>query len=186
MFTSITRRVSMLAIFGLLPAALVFGQVSVKQVQLEKEGTELISHLEDVGRNIQYEAGQLEAMSRNGHVSKSTHYHHLQKISEQVNNGLRPTLARLTEIQPELPSWKQDAIDQMLASAKALAVDTNSAILNKNDAGTKPVVLNSEDRELMARINDHAQVLVNTSDAAERLASAHLKASEARLEVSQR
>jgi hypothetical protein len=36
-----------------------------------------------------------------------------------VNDGLRPALERLTEIQSQLQAWKQHAIDEMLASAKA-------------------------------------------------------------------
>lgn len=187
MLNSKTRRITMLTLFGLLPGALLFGEhVSVKQIQLEKEGTELIGQLEDVARDIHYNADQLEALTRQPLVSRWTHYHHLHAIRSLVNDGLRPALARLTEIQRELPPWKQDAIDKMLSSAVALAADTNSALLSKNENRSLPVVLNTEYREFISKINDHAQALVKTSSAAEDLAMAHLKADQAGLEISRR
>ena len=94
-----------------------------------------------------------------------------------------PALQRLAEIQPELPAWHQDTIDQMLASAKALAADTNSAILNQNDAGAVPMSLNEEYKELVAGIDRHAETLVKTSDAAGDYAVAHRQAVEAGLKV---
>jgi hypothetical protein len=46
--------------------------------------------------------------------------------------------------QPQLPDWKQRAVDRMLGAAKALAADTNDAILAKNDAGPAPPMMNAE------------------------------------------
>jgi hypothetical protein len=48
----------------------------------------------------------------------------------------------------------------MLNSAKSLAADTNSAILNWKDARTVPLVLNAEYVELITGINNHAEALV--------------------------
>ncbi len=187
MLKGITKKFSTLALFGLIPAALAIGQeISVKQLQLEKEGTKLISQMEDVARDINYNADQLDALSHRPQLSKWTHYHHLHQIKELVNDGLRPALTRLVEIQPELPSWKQDVIDQMLSSAKALAADTNSAIIERNESKNTPLVLNAEYRELISRINSHAQTLLKTSDAAADVAMAHLKANEAGLEFTTR
>ncbi len=81
LFTSITRSVSMLAIFGLLPAAFVAGQtVTVKQLEVEEEGIQLISQLEDVARDVHYNADRLNAFARSTQVSKWTHSHHLTQI----------------------------------------------------------------------------------------------------------
>jgi hypothetical protein len=74
-------------------------------------------------------------------------------------------------------------IDQMLNSAIALAADTNSAILNQNDAGTAPLILNAEYVELIDRINQHAETLVKTADAAGDYAGVHQQAVEAGLNV---
>ena len=115
--------------------------------------------------------------------SKSVRQHHLMQIKEEVNSGLRPTLKRLTEIQPELKSWHQDVIDKMLASAARLAADTNSAILNQNENGNLPTMLNPEYKELVSRIAQHSQTLVNTSDAANNYAAAHKQAEEAGLRL---
>jgi len=184
LFTSIARSVSMLAFLGLLPAGFVAGQtVTVKQLEVEEEGIQLINQLEDVARDVHYHADWVNAHARSTHISKWTHYRHLDQIKSLVNDGLRPALQRLTEIQAQLPAWHQDTIDQMLASAKALAADTNSAILNQNDAGALPIPLNDEYKELITRINGHAETLVKISDAAGDYASAHRQAIEAGLNV---
>jgi hypothetical protein len=156
----------MLAVFGVLPAALVVGQTTVKQLAIEDEGIQLIGQLEDVARDVHYNADWLSAHTRSGQVSKWAHYHHLNEIKSLVNEGLRPALTRLIEIQSELPAWHQDTIDQLLASAKALAADTNSAILNHKESGSRPVVLDEEYKALISLINEHAETLVKTSDAA--------------------
>lgn len=183
---SITRNVSVMAVLmatsGVLPAALAASETT-RQFQLEKEGTELIGQVEDVSRDIHYNADRLHSLTRDSQVSRWTHYHHLEQIKSLVNEGLKPALNRLTEIQPELPSWKQDAIERMLTSAKALAADTDSAIISKNDAGSQPMILNTDYADLIEKISGHAEILVKTSDAAGDFAKAHLKALEAELEI---
>jgi hypothetical protein len=182
LFTSISRSISMLTIVGLLSAGFVAGEpVTDKQLELEKEGIQLIGQLEDVARDIHYNSDRLNSLTASTRAAKWTHQHHLTQIKELVNDGLQPALARLTEIQPQLKAWHQDAIEQMLSSAQALATDTNSAILNQNDRGSVPTVLNPEYKELITRINDHAETLVKTSDAAGDYASAHAQAEEAGL-----
>ncbi|HTT22351.1 MAG TPA: hypothetical protein VMG82_25715 [Candidatus Sulfotelmatobacter sp.] len=171
----------MLTVLCLLSAGFVAGDTS-KQLEMDKEGTQLIGQLEDVARDVHYNAGRLNSFHPT-QISKWTHYHHLEQIKSLVNDGLRPALERLTEIQPQLPAWHQEAIDQMLASAKALAADTNSAILNLNDTKALPIVLNAEYKELIARIYHHSESLVRTSDAAGDYAAAHLQAVEAGLKV---
>lgn len=184
LFTSISRHISMLTIVGLLSAGFVAGDtVTVKQLALEKEGIRLIGQLEDVARDIHYNADILNSLTASTHAAKGTHYHHLTQIKELVNDGLRPALTRLSEIQPGLKEWRRDAINQMLNSAIALAADTNSAILNQNEIGSVPTILNPEYKELIARINEHAETLVKTSDAAGDYAAAHEQADEAGLRL---
>jgi hypothetical protein len=52
----------------------------------------------------------------------------------------------------------------MLNSARSLAADTNSAILNWKEAGTVPLVLNAEYVELITGIDNHAEALVKISN----------------------
>jgi hypothetical protein len=179
---SITRSVSMLAVIGLLPAAFA-ASVTSQQLEMEKEGVQLIRQVEEVARDVRYNAGRLNSFTGSMQISMWTHVHHLDQIKSLVNDGLRPALTRLTEIQPQLPDWKQASIDKMLESAKTLAADTSSAILTKNDAGATPPALNAEYKELVTRIYEHAEALVKTSDAAGTYAAARLKAHEAGLEV---
>jgi hypothetical protein len=181
-FKTITRRVSMLAVLGLLPAAFLAGETK-EQIAVEKEGIELIGQVEEVARDVHYNAERLNSFTRSMMISKWTHYHHLEEIKSLVNNGLRPAITRLTEIQSQLPEWKQQSIDKMLESATALAADTNSAILSKADAGTTPPAMNAEYKELIAKVVQHAEALVKTSDAAGTYAAAHWKAAEAGLKV---
>lgn len=177
---TIARRVSMMAAFALLPSAFAAGStVSLEQLEMEKEGVQLIRQVEEVARDVRYNAGRLNSFTSGMQLSKWTHYHHLEQIKSLVNDGLRPALTRLEEIQPQLPDWKQQAIDRMMGSAKALAADTNDAILTKNEAGTMPPAMNAEYKGLVTRIYEHAEALVKTSDAAGAYASARLKAHEA-------
>ena len=71
----------------------------------------------------------------------------------------------------------------MLNSAKSLAADTNSAILNWKDAGTVPLVLNAEYVELIIGINNHAEALVKISNAVGHFVVAHQQALNAGLKV---
>jgi hypothetical protein len=111
-------------------------------------------------------------------TSKWTHYHHLTEIKTIVNDGLNPAFQRLTQIQPQLPEWKQQSIDNMMVAAKALAADTNSAILSQRDAGAVPTLLNHEYKDLIVKIDQHADNLAKTADAAVAFASAKLKAAD--------
>jgi hypothetical protein len=173
-----TRHVSMLAAFALIPAAFA-ASVTPEQLAMEKEGVQLIRQVEEVARDVRYNADRLNSFTRSMHISKWTHVHHLAQIKSLVNEGLRPALTRLEEIQPQLPDWKRQAIDKMIESAKALAADANDAILTKNEAGTTPPAMNAEYKGLVTRIYAHAEALVTTSDAAGTYAAARLKAHEA-------
>jgi hypothetical protein len=181
-FKSINQRVSMLAIFGLLPLALVADEVR-EPFEVQQEGTQLIGQMEGVARNIHENADRLDAFVRTGQVSASAHNHHLMQIKSLVNDGLRPNLDRLTEIQQDLPEWQQDAVDQILESAKGLAASTNSAILSMNENGNRHVALDADYSEFVSQINEHADVLVKTADAAGDYADAHQKAVDAGLTV---
>jgi hypothetical protein len=166
----LTRPVSMLAIFGLLPASFVIGEtVTLKQVEMQQEGIKLIHQVRDVAREVHYHAEQLNYVTGATQISKRTQHRHLDQIKSQVNEGLRPALKRLTEIQPQLPARHLVIIDQMLASAKALAADTNSAIRNQNSDG----VVNNPYVELTININKHAEALAKISDAAADYGAAH-------------
>jgi hypothetical protein len=172
----------MLGVVGLLPAALVAGETK-ELAEVEKEGIQLIDELEGVARNVYYNADHLKFFTDSAHISNWTHYHHLEQIKSSVNEGLRPALIRLTEIQSQLPTWQQHTIGQMLTSANALAADTNSAIFTMNDAGAVPPFLNAEYKELISTIYKHSEALVKTSDAAGAYAAAHREALEADLKV---
>src|SRR5437868_7935573 len=153
-FKSIKQRLSMLAIFGLPPLVLAAGEVR-EPFEAEQEATQLIGQTEDVARGIHQSATRLDSFARTGYISTSTHKDHLMQIKSLVIEELRPTLDRLTQIQPDLPEWQQGAIDQMLESAKALAANTNSAILNINQNGNRPMLLNADYRDFVSQMNEH-------------------------------
>ena len=183
---SISRRISMLTVGSLLFVGLAFGEsVTLKQLALEKEGIQLIGQLEDVSRDVRFNADRLSSLNNGPRDSKWSQQYHLMQIKELVNGGLRPALDRLTTIQSELKDWHQDAIDKLLASAGSLAAATNSAIINHNKMGSMPPVLNQEYKDLISRINEQAEALVTISDAAGDYASAHEQAQQAGLIVSE-
>jgi hypothetical protein len=186
-FKSVTKSISLLTMASLLSAGLAAAEaVTSKQLALERESVRLIGQMEEVARDIHYNADRLSSLTVPARTTRWSHSHHLTQIKELVNHGLKPALARLTEIQPELKGWQQDTIDQMLTSAQALAADTNSAILTHNEVNTLPLGLNSEYRDLIASMNEHAQMLVKISDAAGNYAAAHEQAEEAGLRVPKR
>jgi hypothetical protein len=181
-FKSITHRISLLTMASLLSVGLALAEpVTSKQLALEKESVRLIGQMEQVARDIHYSADRLSSLTVPARITRWSHSHHLTQIKELVNQGLKPALARLTEIQPEVRGWQQDTIDRLLASAHALAADTNSAILTHNETRALPLGLNSEYRDLIASMNEHARSLVKTSDAAGTYAAAQEQAAEAGL-----
>jgi hypothetical protein len=182
MFTRLARRVSMLAVLGLVPVAFAAGETR-NQSEKEKEAITLINQLEDVARDVHYSAESLHSFIGAAQVSRWTHYHHLEQIKALVNEELRPALTELSELRPELPAWQQSNIDKMLTASNALAADTNSAIFTMKDAEPAPPALNAEYKALVATIYEHSEALVKTSDAASDFAEAHQKAVEADLEV---
>jgi hypothetical protein len=184
LLTSITQRVSKLLLVSLMPMALAFGETP-RKTDVQKEAVQLIGRVEGVSRDIRDHADRLEGLNRDSLISPLTHHYHLSQIKELVNNGLNPALVRLTAIQPELPAWKQQAIGEIVTRAKALATDTNAAITNKNETKYLPAALNYDYGVLIASINEHAQALVSTSDAAGGYAKAYFKGSEAGLDLPQ-
>jgi len=175
-------RMSVLAAFALIPSAFA-ASATEQQLEMEKEGVQLIGQVEGVARDVRYNAGRLNSYTSSMQISKWTHVHHLKQIKSLINDGLRPALTRLEEIQPQLPEWKQRAIDKMMESATALASDVNDAIFTKNEASTVPPAMNAEYKGLVTRIYGHAEALVKTSDAAGAYAAARLKAHEAGVKV---
>ena len=180
--TAMTRRVSILAAFALIPSAFA-AAVTTEQLDMEKEGVQLIRQVEEVARDVRYHAGRLSSFAGGPQITRWTHAHHLDQIKSLVNEGLRPALTRLEEIQPKLPDWKQQTVDRMIESAKALAVDTSHAILAKAETGPVPPAVNAEYKGLVAKMYGHAEALVKTSDAAGAYAAARLKAHEAGVKV---
>jgi hypothetical protein len=173
---------SMLAAFALMPSAFA-ASVTAEQLELEREGVQLIRQVEEVARDVRYHAGRLNSFTSNTKITKWTHIHHLDEIKSLMNDGLRPAVLRLEAIQPQMPDWKQQSIEKMMESAKALAADLNDALLAKNEAGVVPPAMNPAYKNLVTTICGHAEALVKTSDAASTYAAAQLKAHEAGLKM---
>ncbi len=182
MLNSITRRVSVVAAFALIPAALV-AKPNSDALALEREGVDLIREVEEIARDVRSHASRLDQFSRSPLISKPTHAYHLSQIRTLINENLRPVMMRLGEIQPQLPEWKQQAIDQMIAAARLLAEDATDAIIAKREAKTLPTSMNADYKDLVSRVHAHAEKLVKTSDAAGNYAAARLKAHSAGVPV---
>ena len=103
-----------------------------EQIAAEKEAVQMIAQVEEVARDVTYHAERLQGLTLNFGVSRWSHYHHLDGIKELVNDGLRPALARLTAIEKQLPEWKQESVDRMIADAQRLA---DAAHLKASEAG---------------------------------------------------
>lgn len=176
-------RIFLTAVVAALPATLpAQDKIAVQQVALEKESFELISQIEDVARSVQYNTDVLRTHGSQ-HLSRWTNHHHLSEVKNLINKGLNPALNRLTAIEPQLPEWERHAIAKMLDSARTLAMDTNSAILKLNENGAKPIILNDDYRAFLDTMDEHANNLASTADAAGDYASALDHALEAGLRL---
>lgn len=182
---AITRRVSMLAIAGLLPAMLVAAEPE-KSIELEKEGVDLVRQVEEIARDVRSHAGRLNQFIRQPQISKATHVYHLDQIRNRVNENLKPAMERLTELRPELPDWKQKNIEMLFETAKSLADDATDAILAKREGRTTPPAMNAEYKALIERVYLHSDNLVKASDAAGAYAAARLKAHSAGIAVAKK
>ena len=184
MLRSISRNLFLLTVVSsTLPSLGASQSAAIRQLEAEKEAVELISRLENVGRDVHYNANRLNSFRGSDRISEWTYDHYLRQIRSLVQEGLRPALQRLAEIRPRLPDWQQDSIDLMFSPAQALSADANSAALSGRKAGASSPFLNSDLRRLLAKIYDHAQTLVETSDAAEDYAAAHQLALETGLKT---
>lgn len=169
----------------LFPASLAVAETS-DQVAVRKEGIELTERVEKAARVIQNEADRLSVMRNNSNIAKRTHQHHLQKIANQVNEELKPSLERLAEIQPDLPQWKQQAIDEMRSTAVELAANTNAAILNRNAAAQYvPARMDANYGQLLQNMAAHSERLTEVADATGDYAEAQLQGAAAGLAISQ-
>ena len=147
----------------------------------QEKGVQLMNQVGDVARGVRDNAERLDSF--NMRISERSHGYHLNQIKDLVNDGLNPAIAELQDLQSQLPDWKQRTIDSMLDSAKALAADANSAILERNESGTAPPAMNPEYKAFIKQVEGHAQKLIDTSDAAAAYASGHMKAQKAGLSV---
>ena len=154
-----------------------------EQIAVEKEAVEMVAQVEEAARDVGYHAGRLADLTQSFGVSRWTHYHHLDDIKALVNDGLRPALKRLTDVQAQLPEWKQESVDRMVADAMRLSEDASSAYIAKAGGTGLPLAMNDEYQRFISGVVAHAAALVKTSDAAHSYAEAHLKASEAGLSV---
>jgi hypothetical protein len=179
---SITRSVSKLSVLALLPAALLANSPA-PDPSVMRQGVGLIREVEDAAQTIHGHADRLKTFSRSFQISRGMHANDLNAIRWLVNESLRPALARLEALQPQLPEWKQQNITSMIETARALAADTNSAIVVKRQAVTVPAAMNAEYKALVEKIVDQAASLAKMSDAAESYAAARLKAADAGIAV---
>ncbi len=183
MHKSLKRTIATLTLALMLPATFLVAETS-EQTRNRKEAVQITKHIEATARKIQTQADHLDAMQRNSHISSRSHQQELNRIAAHVNEQLSPDFDRLAKLQPDLPKWNQDAIDQMRASAASLASNTNSAILNRNDAGhVKPVTMDKDYAKLVDNIGDHANTLVQLADATGDYGNAQLKGADTGLAI---
>lgn len=169
----------------LFPASFVVAETS-DQIAVKKEGVVLTERVEKAARVIQNEADRLNVMRNNSHIAKRTHQHHLRKIANQVNEELKPSLKRLAEIQPDLPQWKQQAIDEMRSTAVELAANTNAAILNRNAAPQYvPARMDADYGQLLQSMAAQSERLTEVADATADYAEAQIQGVDAGLAISQ-
>lgn len=173
--------ITLAAAVAFLPATLpAQDKVAVQQIAIENESTQLIDKIEYSARSIHRD---LDLISGNRNLSHHVNNNHLARVKHAINTGINPALDRLLEIKPQLPAWKQATVDRILTSARALAIDTNSAIKSLNGRNAAPVILNAEYRSFLNTMNEHAKMLVSTADAAGDYADALGRALEVGLEV---
>jgi exonuclease VII large subunit len=183
MQTSIHTTVYAITLALLLPGTLMAGETSDK-TRTRKEAIQLTQSVEGAARKIQMESEHLSVMQKTTNVSNRTHQYKLHLIATQINEQLQPALKRLAEMQPELPQWHQNAIEQMRTSAATLAANANAAVLNRGFAGVhQPAPLDPDYGQLLKNISSQAQTLVQMADATADYGGAQLKGHRAGLAI---
>ena len=131
-----------------------------------KEAVDLTRSVERTSREIQRVTDDLASKSRNMHYSNQSHQQSLHQLKIHINEKLQPALTRLAELQPDLPAWHQEAIDQMRTSAATLTANANAAIVTRNPGQTRLVpVLDTEYKQLIDNMSSRASVLTQVADA---------------------
>jgi hypothetical protein len=167
----------------LLPATSAVAEAT-DQAKSREEAIRITRWIEDTSRKIQLDSERLISMQRSSTFTNQSHKVKLQRIAHEINSQLQPAFKRLAELQPELPEWKQSAIDQMHTSALALAANTHAAILNRNSTeNVRPPALDFEYREFVQDISNHADSLVQIADAASDYSTAQLRGHQAGLPI---
>ena len=170
----------------LLPAALVIAESSDK-TKAQQEAISLSKDVEQAANKIQSHADSLNAMRASTTISNGSHQHKLHRIATEVNESLRPALMRLVELQPELPEWNRQAIDQMREATATLALSANAAVSNRSNASAQmPAYGDQEYAQLLQNVSSQAGRLVETADATADFADAHIRGTEAGLAISLR
>jgi hypothetical protein len=180
---SITRHAPLLAAFAMFPALLPASTPSQRHQEMQREGIQLVSQVEESAREIRYHADHLDALANSMQASRQTHKGHLMRIRDSVNDRLRPALQRLAEIQTELPEWKQQSIQGMHTDAAALAAHVSGAIAQAHDSIPAQPAMNAEYKRFVSSVYTQAGSLLKTSDAVGEYSSALLKAQDAGVTV---
>lgn len=181
----ITKHASVFALtLALAMPGMLLADASSDQTRTRKEALHLTRSVERTSRQIQKVAEELDAKSRSGQFSNKSHQHSLNLLAMHINEQLQPTLKRLAEIQPDLPVWHQDAIDQMRTAAATLAASANAAIETRNDGTSfRAPILDANYRQLIDNMSGRATALTQVADATGDYASAQLKGHSAGLAI---
>jgi len=163
---------------------MLLASASSDQTKTRKEALQLTRSIERTSRQIQNVADELDAKSRSGQFSNKSHQHTLHQLKLHINEQLQPALRQLAEMQPDLPAWHQDAIDQMRTAAATLVANANAAIDARNDGSSRRVpVLDANYKQLIDNMSGRATVLTQIADATGDYASAQLKGNTAGLAI---
>ena len=183
MRTTVTGITSALALIGLIAVPLQARAADHPQsaVALERQATDLVERTEEIGREVQYHVDRLKMLATHPELSPWSHYQHLERIKRLVNADLRPVLARLADLQRQLPAWKQESVTRMIAAAQLLADDANSAFVTKRDSFRVPAPLNGAYVQFVTEMSVHADDLVSRADLVHQFATLRAKAAEAGL-----
>ncbi len=180
------RRTKHLTVFALTVVMFMPGMLMASepnQTKARKEAVKLTEQIKRTSHDIERETERLSTM-HSTQISNKSHQYALSRIATDVNEGLQPALARLAELQPELPQWHKEAIDQMHATATNIAANANAAIHNRNPDGSPwPAMHDPEYRQLIKNLNSGATALVQMADATADYGSAQLKGQRAGLAV---
>jgi hypothetical protein len=126
---------------------------------LTERASTLLAEIRGEAAGLRRSAEMLDTFARNHRLSWQSHAYYLDRVKDHIN-AVGKRLAELQQIQYAVPSWQQEATDEVTPHAAAVAEATEAAILHLNENRSRLFV--SEYKDHLTMIADRSADMKET------------------------